>query len=75
MVSFRWIGSFVWVGLEVRINYKIIIWVFNYLSFWWIYMLIKMECVYRIIEYIIDLIGFFVDKINIGFKDIFNLLF
>lgn len=36
---------------------------------------IKKECVYRIIEYIIDLIGFFVDKINIGFKDIFNLLF
>lgn len=75
MVSFRWIGSFVWVGLEVRINYKIIIWVFNYLSFWWIYILLKWECVYRIIEYIIDLIGFFVDKINIGFKDIFNLLF
>lgn len=75
MVSFRWIGSFVWVGLGVRINYKIIIWVFNYLSLWWIYVLLKWECVYRIIEYIIDLIGFFVDKINIGFKDIFNLLF
>lgn len=75
MVSFRWIGSFVWVGLEVRINYKIIIWVFNYLSLWWIYILLKRECVYRIIEYIIDLIDFFVDKINIGFKDIFNLLF
>lgn len=61
-------------GLGARTNHKTITRALNHSSLRRIYTSPKRECVHRIIEYIIDSIGSFVDKINIGFKDISSLL-